>query len=290
VCLIDQCPIPASRSDGVDSANLFSIADEAFVGNTCAVVGEPACASLFGTFGGIGTSCDDPDGDGVATDCGDNCPDEPALIDPDEVPEASCNDNVDNDCDGATDCADTDCQGGTETACADGIDNDCDGDTDCDDSDCAGDPSCAAPPIIGIYADTGCSSCSIPGPGPVQFYIRADVGALAGISGVELRVVNPDPADLVILAESVNPIAVGFGTPFSASGTQTAFPACTAGSCIDLWTILAIKNTAAPLTLTVEAFIPASNPVCPPGPAVRDCGGNWGCAVGGTAVINGPCP
>jgi len=259
--------------------------------NTCAVVGEQACASLLGTFSGIGTSCDDPDGDGVATDCGDNCPNEPALIDPDEVTEASCNDGVDNDCDGATDCADTDCQGGTETACADGIDNDCDGDVDCDDVDCAADPSCAQP-VIGIYADPGCTSCSITAPvGFVTFHIRADVGALAGIRGVELRVVNPNPFDLVILGQTPGPLAFNIiGQPFTSDGTSMQLLPCTSGGCIDLWTILAAKNSPAPLTLTVQAFIPSSDPGCNPGPAVFDCGNNFVCAVGGTAVINGPCP
>ena len=67
-CVIDQCPISSARSDRDDSASLFSIADEAFgagfedagaigmrgVGNPCSVVGEQTCASLFGSFSGIG--------------------------------------------------------------------------------------------------------------------------------------------------------------------------------------------------------------------------------------------
>ncbi|MEA1937304.1 MAG: hypothetical protein U9N04_04310, partial [Patescibacteria group bacterium] len=71
-----------------------------------------------------------------------------------ETPESTCNDGKDNDCDGDTDCDDSDCAAdpacaagpGPETICNDGADNDGDGDTDCDDSDCAADPACAAGP------------------------------------------------------------------------------------------------------------------------------------------------
>jgi hypothetical protein len=66
--------------------------------------------------------------------------------------EATCSDNLDNDCDGTIDCADSDCsgqscgsgsgatcqnQGCVETSCTDGVDNDQDGRTDCLDSDCS---------------------------------------------------------------------------------------------------------------------------------------------------------
>ncbi|MEW5739817.1 MAG: MopE-related protein [Myxococcota bacterium] len=77
----------------------------------------------------------------------------------------SCSDTQDNDCDGTTDCADSDCGGrscgsnglrtcsggacvcltdggvasdGGEVACGDGVDNDCDGVTDCGESACNG--------------------------------------------------------------------------------------------------------------------------------------------------------
>ncbi|MCA9686273.1 MAG: M4 family metallopeptidase, partial [Myxococcales bacterium] len=60
-----------------------------------------------------------------------------------------CDDGIDNDNDGTTDCADSDC---TDDAacqpqpeaevCDDGIDNDNDGTTDCADSDCSGDAAC----------------------------------------------------------------------------------------------------------------------------------------------------
>jgi hypothetical protein len=55
---------------------------------------------------------------------------------------------VDNDGDGATDCADTDCvadpacASGSPESCTDGVDNDGDGATDCADTDCALDIAC----------------------------------------------------------------------------------------------------------------------------------------------------
>lgn len=60
---------------------------------------------------------------------------------PTENPEVTCNDGVDNDCDGLTDSADPDCQTCTptedpEVTCNDGVDNDCDGLTDSADPDC----------------------------------------------------------------------------------------------------------------------------------------------------------
>ena len=58
-----------------------------------------------------------------------------------------CGDMLDNDRDGDTDCADSDCSADaacTETGaeCADMIDNDGDGDIDCADSDCGTEPAC----------------------------------------------------------------------------------------------------------------------------------------------------
>jgi hypothetical protein len=72
---------------------------------------------------------------GAATDC-------PAL-----VPEI-CDDGIDNDGDGFTDCADRDCgtePGCKETNCTDGTDNDGDGFADCDDWDCQGTAACPVP-------------------------------------------------------------------------------------------------------------------------------------------------
>lgn len=64
-------------------------------------------------------------------------------------PEAACTDGLDNDSDGAIDCADSDCAGtgicgpeGKDVTCADGYDNDGDGDIDCLDAGCAKNKSC----------------------------------------------------------------------------------------------------------------------------------------------------
>ncbi|MFH1464095.1 MAG: hypothetical protein ABIO70_06900 [Pseudomonadota bacterium] len=69
--------------------------------------------------------------------------------------EHACDDEVDNDADGMTDCDDADCgddpaceaqeeYGGpfTETDCTDELDDDSDGLIDCDDEDCVDDPAC----------------------------------------------------------------------------------------------------------------------------------------------------
>ena len=61
-----------------------------------------------------------------------------------------CDDGVDNDNDGATDCADADCTGDPACIvpveiCDDGFDNDGDSLVDCDDPDCIGFPACTEP-------------------------------------------------------------------------------------------------------------------------------------------------
>jgi hypothetical protein len=108
-----------------------------------------------------------------------------------ENPEVTCNDGVDNDCDGDTDCADLDCindpinlwnccddgicdptenqcicpndcpgtELGTELTCNDGLDNDCDGPIDCADADCFGDPVCCGD-LICQPGETNCSCAS----------------------------------------------------------------------------------------------------------------------------------
>jgi hypothetical protein len=66
---------------------------------------------------------------------------------PTEVPEVSCGDGLDNDCDGLVDADDPDCQctqtEDPEVSCADGEDNDCDGLVDTADPDCAIGMTCA---------------------------------------------------------------------------------------------------------------------------------------------------
>ncbi len=87
----------------------------------------------------------DNDRDG-ATDCADS---DCAGQNPCENPEQTCDDNFDNDGDGTADCADPDCFGRTgcetESICGDGADNDADGATDCSDPDCTGRSPCENP-------------------------------------------------------------------------------------------------------------------------------------------------
>ena len=115
--------------------------------------------------------CDDRDRDGcLPPPCGPDCNDSVAAVGcRDEV----CDDGRDNDCDGDTDCRDTDCGrdddrdgcvlapcgadcndddpavGCRGEICGDGADNDCDGATDCQDAACISDrdrDGCLAPP------------------------------------------------------------------------------------------------------------------------------------------------
>ena len=73
---------------------------------------------------------------------------------PDEVDtELTCDDGVDNDCDGDFDCFDADCAADDACACVpepetcdNGTDDDCDGLIDCDDPDCEFDDACIVPP------------------------------------------------------------------------------------------------------------------------------------------------
>ena len=132
------------------------------------------------------SDCEDPDcwSDSVCWTCGNTrcdpnedsctCSSDCGTPPGSEVPDATCDDGVDNDCDGDTDCADSDCWAdsvcwvcgntrcdpnedscncepdcGTPPAnevpgatCDDAVDNDCDGDSDCDDPDCWGDSVC----------------------------------------------------------------------------------------------------------------------------------------------------
>jgi hypothetical protein len=63
----------------------------------------------------------------------------------DDEYETNCGDNIDDDSDGLTDCADSsDCSSASECAedCDNEIDDDADGATDCADLACSSDPAC----------------------------------------------------------------------------------------------------------------------------------------------------
>jgi hypothetical protein len=101
----------------------------------------------------------------AGADVGVTIPD--AACVPSETPETTCSDGIDNDCDGAADCADSHCGAmecddgdpttsydtceagvcvgtgcmpteATEFSCDDGVDNDCSGAADCADTNCLG--------------------------------------------------------------------------------------------------------------------------------------------------------
>jgi len=71
-----------------------------------------------------------------------------------------CNNSLDDDLDGDTDCDDSDCTTDAscvESMCDNGTDDDLDGDTDCDDSDCAFAANCLGDPSL--LPDTGQRLC-----------------------------------------------------------------------------------------------------------------------------------
>jgi len=167
----------------------------------CFMTGQTQCQTDYsGTWVGAGTqcnpnpclggpicgngTCDGSQGETPCTcplDCGQPSAGESGL----------CTDGIDNDCDGAVDCADSDCaadpgchcpNGACEAAlgedqctcpqdcgnppnseagsCNDIIDNDCDGAVDCDDSDCAADPVCGgALKCVGPGQDCFTTAC-----------------------------------------------------------------------------------------------------------------------------------
>ncbi|MEZ4241732.1 MAG: M4 family metallopeptidase [Myxococcota bacterium] len=108
-----------------------------------------------------------------------------------------CDDGIDNDGDGAVDCADSDCA--TDPACVvpevcdDGIDNDGDGAIDCDDLDCAGDPVCA--PVCGGGTYTG----TLDSTNTRDFYL--DAAARAGHFGATLSGDAGTDFDLALQAQ-----------------------------------------------------------------------------------------
>jgi len=140
---------PESICNGVDDNCNFQI-DEDYVEQptscgvgVCAATGNTTCS------GGVE---------------GDNC----TPGDPTEPTEVSCNDGLDNDCDGLTDANDPDCavcvpDETPEASCFDGNDNDCDTLTDCSDlADCDGvaDPARPTTCGVGACASTGNIACS----------------------------------------------------------------------------------------------------------------------------------
>jgi hypothetical protein len=85
--------------------------------------------------------------DGGTLACNASCGFDKSGCEKTDVLPEDCNNNLDDDQDGAKDCADSDCVNANNCkppaeVCTDAVDNDGDGATDCDDSDCADDLSC----------------------------------------------------------------------------------------------------------------------------------------------------
>jgi subtilisin-like proprotein convertase family protein len=130
---------------------------------------------------------------------------DPALADYDIrlniAPPEDCDNLVDDDVDGSTDCDDSDCFGQVgctvELNCGDGADNDSDGFADCDDSDCTASPACV--PYQGVYE---------------IFQISPDVFDLEGMS----LTFTPDGSPMGFSWVSADgsggyPVVPGSGTP-----------------------------------------------------------------------------
>jgi hypothetical protein len=76
---------------------------------------------------------------------------------------ANCCDNIDNNCNGLIDSAESGCPAEESEAarpgsCSDGRDNDCDGLIDCDDDGCM--PDCCVQADCETYGETQCNSCA----------------------------------------------------------------------------------------------------------------------------------
>ena len=126
-------------------------ADPACCSNSTDCFGDCACCGLGG--------CDPQE---TPCTCFEDCG-SPSL---NETPAVTCQDSIDNDCDGRTDCYDADCYDadgdgfaappcgtdcddtdgsihpGAAELCSGGVDDDCDNTVDCLDSDCFGDSAC----------------------------------------------------------------------------------------------------------------------------------------------------
>ncbi len=149
--------------DANDGPSNWSMAEAALTaGRTVFLAVDGNTSSAFGTYRLLVQSgacplvlpeyCDngvDDDANG-STDCADvACTGSPLCGPQPEV----CDDTLDNDLDGLVDCSDTDCSTAVNCVpvpevCTDGLDNDLDALIDCDDADCAGDVACLPPAEI----------------------------------------------------------------------------------------------------------------------------------------------
>lgn len=128
-CMAGAPAASDTTCDTVDD-NCNGLIDEGYSGaaTTCSVAGCSATGSMQCLNGMVTDSC---------------------VTSPICVSETACSDGVDNDTDGSTDCADSDCAseaGCLREVCANSLDDDADGLFDCADSDCASHSACTGVP------------------------------------------------------------------------------------------------------------------------------------------------
>jgi len=177
--------------DGLDNdcdGNADCLDDDCAADPDCAFCGDGTCHTQYGE-----NSC--------------SCPEDCPPPDLSEVTGATCNDGMDNDCDGVADCDDADCDDDPACAafcgdgscdpgdlcecpqdctdevappvelpgltCTNGADDDCDGEADCSDGDCFEDPAC-----LGAGSFTTDQF-------PHSAGIRIDLGLVGGTAGEE---------------------------------------------------------------------------------------------------------
>ncbi len=178
------CTHPANTASCDDG--LFCNGADVCAGGACTHAGDPCAGGAA-----CNTTCNEA-GDHCFTPAGAACPDDGMACTTDTCDgagvcthvaggaEAACGDGMDDDCDGAADCADADCAGdacgpggatcvgtscvcpgGTSesASCTNGVDDDCDGALDCADADCASAPACSCTRTLCTSSCAGGLTC-----------------------------------------------------------------------------------------------------------------------------------
>ena len=115
---------------GIDSFTYHAVDNEGADSNVATVTIDVTEAMACSEYASKGACNDDPACVWEGSPKNGTCVDDVACV-PDENPEVSCTDGVDNDCNGTIDCADANCSG--DPACQTTCDNDgvCEAGEDC---------------------------------------------------------------------------------------------------------------------------------------------------------------